>query len=124
MNKDLIKNNLKPLFHLQNAILDQGAGYYGKIEVDETLDTKRYPTGMTFRLSLHDESGKSLIVMDNHRLRTPLSENGFAVRLFGYRGDAQRADQHYDLKRYSGPWELLYDFFKEIDAVLEERKLK
>lgn len=108
------------LIDLHDQIIDQGGGYWIKIEarlVDASIDI---PHGIRYSLTLHEPYGKRILGSDNaHAVKPP--------KKFKYSGMRLPYDhKHRHISDKGVPYEfkdahqLLSDFFLEVDRVLKE----
>jgi hypothetical protein len=113
-------HGIATLIDLHDQIIDQGGGYWIKIEawvVDASMDI---PHGIRYSLTLHEPYGKRILGYDNaHAVKPP--------KKFKYAGTRLPYDhKHRHVSDKGVPYEfkdahqLLSDFFKEVDRVLEE----
>ena len=113
-------HGIATLIDLHDQIIDQGSGYWIKIEawvVDASTDI---PHGIRYSLTLHEPYGKRILGYDNaHAVKPP--------KKFKYAGTRLPYDhKHRHVTDKGVPYEfkdahqLLSDFFIEVDRVLEE----
>lgn len=113
-------HGIATLIDLHDQIIDQGGGYWIKIEawvVDVSTDI---PHGIRYSLTLHEPYGKRILGYDNaHAVKPP--------KKFKYAGTRLPYDhKHRHVSDKGVPYEfkdahqLLSDFFVEVDRVLEE----
>lgn len=111
---------LKTLLDLNGYTIDQNVGYWVKIEAWEVAPSKEIPHGVRYSLTLHDPYGKRIMGYDNsHAIKLP--------KKFKYAGQRLAYDhKHRHIADKGVPYEfndahqLLADFFKEVDRVLQE----
>ncbi len=90
---------LQALLDLAGSIIDQGDGYWVKLEALSVLPTKAIPHGIRYALTLHEPYGKRILGYDNaHAVKPP--------------------------KKYKFAGQRLSDFFAEVDLVLAQIKSK
>jgi hypothetical protein len=112
------------LLELHDQIIDQGEGYWVKIEAWRVEPTDEIPHGIRYSLTLHEPYGKRILGYDNaHAVKLS--------RKFKYAGQRLTYDHKHRHARDSGvPYEfqdaqqLLVDFFNEVDRVLKEAREK
>ena len=112
------------LLDLHDQIIDQGEGYWVKIEALRVGVTPDIPHGVRYSLTLHEPYGKRILGYDNaHAVKLP--------KKFKYAGRRLTYDhKHRHISDKGVPYEfqdaqqLLIDFFNEVDRVLKEAKLK
>jgi len=108
------------LVELHDQIIDQGNGYWIKIEAWRVVATQDIPHGIRYSLTLHEPYGKRILGYDNaHAVKPP--------KKFKYAGTRLPYDHmHRHVSDRGVPYEfrdghqLLADFFTEVDRVLEE----
>lgn len=88
------------------------SGYRIKIEAARVAMNPGRPHGIKYSLTLHDSTGKRLYGMDN-------AHKAGRKREFDHRHvhGARRVVAYV----YRGPVELLADFYREVERILEER---
>jgi hypothetical protein len=109
---------VETLLDLHGLIVDQGGGYWVKIEAWEVDPTPEIPHGIRYSLTLHDPYGKRVLGFDNaHAIKQP--ERGrFSGRVmtFDHRhGHATDKGAPYEFR---DPYQLLTDFFGQVDELL------
>jgi hypothetical protein len=108
------------LLDLHGSILDQGGGYWIKIEAWQVAPSKAIPHGIRYSLSLHEPYGKRILGYDNaHSIKPP--------KKFKYAGRVLTFDHtHRHISDRGVPYEfrdaqqLLEDFFADVDRLLAE----
>ena len=110
------------LLDLDGSILDQGDGYWIKIEARRTDVSVEVPHGIHYSLTLHEPYGKRILGYDNAHMVKPPKKFKFAGMRLPYDHKHRHASDkgvHYG---FSNAHQLLADFFTEVDIVLEEFK--
>lgn len=113
---------ISTLVELHDQIIDQGNGYWIKIEAWQVAATPDTPHGIRYSLTLHEPYGKRILGYDNaHAVKPP--------KKFKYAGTKLPYDhKHRHVSDKGVPYEfrdahqLLADFFTEVDRVLKEIK--
>jgi hypothetical protein len=108
------------LLDLHGSILDQGNGYWIKLEAWRVEVSRHIPHGIRYSLTLHEPYGKRILGYDNaHAVKSP--------RKFKYGGRIVAFDHkhRYALDKgvpygFKDAAQLLEDFFKDADRVLLE----
>ena len=108
------------LLELNGVIIDQGNGFWIKIDAWTVPQSPRVPHGIRYSLSLHAPSGTRVMGYDNaHAVKPP--------KKFKYAGNRLPYDHRHRHSRDKGvPYhfrsahQLMEDFFKEVDQVLKE----
>lgn len=119
MREDL---GIATLVDLHDQIIDQGDGYWVKIEAWVVPISKDIPHGVRYTLTLHEPYGKRILGYDNaHAVKPP--------KKFKYAGTRLPYDhKHRHVSDKGVPYEfkdahqLLSDFFVEVDRVLKEAR--
>ena len=63
---------IENLLELHGQIIDQGEGYWIKIEAWRTDPTAKVPHGLRYSLTLHEPDGTRILGYDNaHGVKTP-----------------------------------------------------
>ncbi len=88
------------------------SGYVIKIAAQVVATTKHRPHGLKYSLTLHDPLGQRIYGMDNaHGVRRHSEFDHRHVygrrKIIGY--------------RYRGPADLLMDFYREVERILQQR---
>lgn len=115
---------IETLIDLHDQIIDQGGGYWIKIEAWRVDSTANIPHGIRYALTLHEPYGKRVLGYDNaHAVKLP--------KKFKYAGQRLTYDhKHRHVSDKGVPYEfqdaqqLLVDFFNEVDRVLKEVQRK
>lgn len=113
-------HGITTLIDLHDQIIDQGGGYWIKIEAWVVVVSADIPHGIRYSLTLHEPYGKRILGYDNaHAVKPP--------KKFKYAGTRLPYDhKHRHVSDKGVPYEfkdahqLLSDFFLEVDRVLEE----
>jgi hypothetical protein len=113
-------HGIATLLDLHDQIIDQGGGYWIKIEAWVVVVSADIPHGIRYSLTLHEPYGKRILGYDNaHAVKPP--------KKFKYAGTRLPYDhKHRHVSDKGVPYEfkdahqLLSDFFVEVDRVLEE----
>lgn len=119
MHKDL---GLETLLLLDGSIIDQGDGYWVKIEAWRVKGSDDIPHGIRYALTLHDPFGKRIMGYDNaHAVKLPEK-----FKYSGQRLPLDHKHRHASDKGVSYGFEnayrLIQDFFTDVDRVLQELK--
>ena len=111
---------LETLLDLHGQIIDQGDGYWVKIEAWRTDATPFVPHGVRYSLTLHEPYGKRSLGYDNAHAVKPSRRIGHTGRRLTYDHRHRHASDigvPYDFK---DAYQLLSDFFREVDQVLKK----
>lgn len=115
------ESGLRTLLELHQQVIDQEDGYWIKIEAWEVTASGDIPHGIRYSLTLHAPSGKRLLGYDNAHAVRPKGGRFSGQRLpFDHR-HRHAADEGVPYS-FRDPYQLLADFFAEVDAVLKEVK--
>lgn len=113
---------IETLLDLHDSVLDQGKGYWVKLEAWRVEVSKQVPHGIRYSLTLHEPYGKRILGYDNaHAVKPP--------KKFKYAGRILVNDHVHRYVADKGvPYEfkdaeqLLIDFFDHVDRILAEVK--
>ena len=116
-------DGLDTLLDLDGTIVDQGGGYWVKIEVRllAELTTER-PHGIAYSLTLHNPSGQRILGFDNAHAVKRVKRGRYSGRCVEY--DHVHRFQSDPGKPYAfvDAYQLLSDFFVAVDRVLKEHR--
>lgn len=109
---------IETLLDLHDSVLDQGKGYWVKLEAWRVEVSKQVPHGIRYSLTLHEPYGKRILGYDNaHPVKPP--------KKFKYAGRIRVSDHvHRHVADKGVPYEfkdaeqLLIDFFEHVDRIL------
>jgi hypothetical protein len=114
---------LDTLLDLDGNILDQGDGYWVKIEAKLLENpTDERPHGISYSLTLHDPFNQRILGYDNAHAVKKSRGNRYTGRKVEY------DHIHKDLKdegspyEFMDPYQLLQDFFNDVDKVLKKHR--
>lgn len=110
------------LIDLHEQILDQGNGYWIKIEAWLVAVSKDIPHGVRYSLTLHEPYGKRILGYDNAHAVKPPKKFKFAGTRLPYDHKHRHASDQGVPYEFKDAQQLLSDFFMEVDRVLEEVK--
>ena len=113
-------SGIATLLELHEQIIDQGNGFWIKIEAWRVQATREMPHGIRYSLTLHEPHGRRILGYDNaHAVKPP--------KKFKHAGTRMPYDhRHRHVSDKGVPYEfrdahqLLADFFTEVDRVLKE----
>ena len=113
---------LETLLDLDGSILDQGAGYWVKIEVHQVTASSAIPHGIRYSLTLHEPYGKRILGYDNaHAVKLP-KKFKYAGRIRTFDHKHRHASDHGVPFEFKDAQQLLNDFFTDVDRILLELK--
>jgi len=114
---------LDTLLDLDGSIIDQGDGYWIKIKVrllEKPSDER--PHGISYSLTLHDSCNQRILGFDNAHTVKSTGRKKYTGRRVEY------DHKHRSLKdkgvpyKFVSAYQLLEDFFNEVDTVLKKHR--
>ncbi len=108
------------LLDLDGSILDQGNGYWIKIEARRIAPTAEVPHGIYYCLTLHEPYGQRILGFDNAHPIKPPKKFKYAGRILGSDHKHRHARDKGVPYEFTSAHQLLVDFFSEADRVLNE----
>ncbi len=115
-------SGLRNLLDLHDSILDQGDGYWIKIQAWTVAPSIDVPHGIRYSLTLHEPYGKRILGYDNaHRVK-PHKKFKYAGQRLPYDHKHRHATDMGVPYSFVDAHHLLNDFFAEADVVLAEHK--
>ncbi len=113
---------IETLIDLHDQIIDQGDGYWIKIEAWRVPRRPDIPHGIRYSLTLHEPYGKRILGYDNaHAVRIP-KKFAYAGRRVAYDHRHRNISDQGVPYQFQNAYQLLADFFAEVDRVLREAK--
>lgn len=110
---------LATLLDLNGTVIAQEHGYWIKIEAWEVPKSAEVPHGIHYCLTLHNRYGSRILGYDNaHAVKPP--RRGFAGRRLEYDHKHRHAKDKGVPYKFENTYQLLADFFTEVDKVLKE----
>lgn len=110
------------LVELHEQIIDQGSGYWVKIEAWQVAVTQDIPHGIRYSLTLHEPHGKRILGYDNAHAVKPTQKFKYVGVRLPYDHKHRHASDKGVPYEFSDAHQLLADFFTEVDRVLTEIK--
>ncbi len=110
---------IETLLDLHEQIIDQGNGYWIKIEAWRVKPTPEVPHGIRYSLTLHDPYGKRILGYDNAHAVTPPKKFKYAGRILTYDYRHRCVSDKGMPYEFKDAHQLLVDFFAEVDRVLQ-----
>ena len=107
------------LLNLHGEIIDQGGGYWMKIEAWRVDATEEIPHGIRYSLTLHDPCGKRILGYDNAHLVKP-KKFKYAGRIMAYDHKHRHVSDKGVPYEFKDAQQLISDFFADVDRVLRE----
>ena len=112
------------LLELHDSIIDQGNGYWVKIEAWRVVAVDGIPHGIRYALTLHEPYGNRILGYDNaHAVKRPKKFKYAGQRLPFDHKHRHPADKGVPYE-FESAYQLLADFFRDVDAVLNNVKVK
>lgn len=110
------------LLCLDGQIIDQGDGYWVKIEAKMSKSiSKERPHGIKYCLSLHEPYGKRIMGFDNaHAIKKQKKYKG--TKFYTFDHEHKYGHGRIIPYQFSSPGQLLVDFWTEVDLVLKKHK--
>ena len=113
---------ISTLIDLHEQVIDQGGGYWVKIEASRVEATAETPHGIRYTLTLHEPYGKRILGYDNaHAVKSP-KKFKYAGRRLTYDHRHLHASDKGVPYEFQDAQQLLIDFFNEVDRVLKEAR--
>lgn len=112
------------LLDLHGSIIDQGGGYWIKLEAWKVDVSLRVPHGIRYSLTLHEPHGKRILGYDNAHGVKPPSQFKYAGRILPQDHKHRHVSDkgvHYEFKDAQA---LINDFFRDVDCLLLKVKKK
>ena len=113
---------LETLLDLNGYTLDQEGGYWVKVEAWRVPVTADIPHGIRFPLTLHEPCGKRILGYDNSHAIKPPRKFKFVGQRLPYDHKHHHAADKGVPYEFKNAYQLLADFFTEVDRVLEEAR--
>lgn len=117
------EHEIRTLLDLHGQIIDQEDGYWLKIEAWEVEPSQNIPHGIRYTLTLHAPSGKRILGYDNaHAVK--INSKRYAGQRMPFDHKHRHAADKGVPYEFKDAYQLLSDFFAEVDSVLKEMRLK
>jgi len=115
---------LQNLLDLAGSVIDQGNGYWVKIEAWSVTPSLNVPHGIRYALTLHEPYGKRILGYDNaHAVKLP-QKFKFAGQRLTYDHKHRHVTDQGVPYAFASAHQLLNDFFTEVDQVLRQARQK
>lgn len=108
------------LLDLHDQIIDQGQGYWLKIEAWRVEPTAEIPHGIRYSLTLHEPYGKRILGYDNAHAVKPPNKYKYAGRKLTYDHKHRHRSDTGVPYEFQDAHQLLTDFFVDVDRILLE----
>lgn len=113
---------IETLLDLDGSVLDQGDGYWIKIDAKRTDVSDEVPHGIRYSLTLHEPYGKRILGYDNAHLVKPPKKFKYAGRILAFDHKHRHASDQGEPYEFKDAQQLINDFFADVDRVLQEVK--
>jgi hypothetical protein len=108
------------LLELNGSVLDQGDGYWIKIDAWTVAPSAFIPHGVRYSLTLHNRYGTRVLGYDNaHAVRRP-NRFKYAGQILPYDHQHRSASDKGIPYEYQDAAQLFEDFFEAVDRVIAE----
>jgi hypothetical protein len=108
------------LLDLNGSILDQGNGYWIKLEAWRVEESDMIPHGIRYSLTLHEPYGDRIWGYDNAHAVKPPKKFKYAGRILTFDHKHRHASDKGVPYEFKDAQQLLEDFFADVDRVLLE----
>jgi hypothetical protein len=111
---------IETLLNLNDYVISQDGGYWVKIEAWMVLANDNIPHGIRYSLTLHEPYGKRILGYDNsHAIKLP-KKYKFAGQRLPYDHKHRHVSDQGVPYEFKDAYQLLADFFAEVDILLTE----
>lgn len=107
------------LLDLHGSILDQGEGYWIKIEAWRVEVSREVPHGIRYSLTLHEPYGKRILGYDNAHAVRPPKKFKYAGRICAFDHKHRHISDQGLPYEFKDAQQLINDFFADVDRVLQ-----
>lgn len=114
---------LEALLDLDDYIIAQDLGCWVKVEAWRVVATREIPHGIRYSLTLHEPYGKRIMGYDNSHAIKPPKKFNYAGRRLAYDHKHRHISDKGVPYEFKDAYQLLADFFEEVDRVLKEMEL-
>jgi hypothetical protein len=108
------------LLDLHGSILEQGNGYWIKLEAWQVEVSDPIPHGIRYSLTLHEPYGNRILGYDNAHAVKPPKKFKYAGRILAFDHKHRHASDKGVPYGFKDAQQLLVDFFADVDRVLLE----
>jgi hypothetical protein len=113
---------LDTLLDLNGLVIHQGGGYWVKIDAWRVGISDNTPHGICYSLTLHEPYGKRILGYDNAHAVRPPKKFKHARRRLPFDHKHRHASDKGVPYDFDTAYQLLEDFFKDVDRVLQEMR--
>lgn len=117
-------HGISTLIDLNEQVIDQGGGYWVKIEAWRVEVTAEIPHGIRYSLTRHEPYGKRILGYGNAHAVKPPKKFKYAGRRLTYDHKHRHTNDKGMPCEFQDAQQLLIDFFNEVDRVLKEARQK
>lgn len=119
-----MKNHqIRTLLDLHGQVIDQEDGFWVKIDAWEVAVSAEVPHGIRYSLTLHAPDGTRILGYDNaHAIKVKRTK--YAGQRISFDHKHRHASDKGVPYEFVDAYQLLSDFFNEVDSVLREVKFK
>jgi hypothetical protein len=108
------------LLDLNGSILDQGNGYWIKLEAWSVEVSEQIPHGIRYALTLHEPYGRRILGYDNAHAVKPPKKFKYVGRILSFDHKHRHVSDKGVPYEFKDAQQLLEDFFADADRVLVE----
>jgi len=117
------KIGIDALLDLSGHIIDQAGGYWVKIEAWRVDASPAIPHGIRYSLTLHNAYGTRVMGFDNAHAIRPLGQNRYSGHIVTYDHQHRHAADKGVPYEFQDAYQLMKDFFAEVDKTIQEARL-
>ncbi|WP_322010627.1 toxin-antitoxin system TumE family protein [Paraburkholderia sp. J12] len=110
------------LLDLNGSVLDQGNGYWIKLEAWRVDVSDEIPHGIRYSLTLHEPYGNRILGYDNAHAVKPPKKFKYAGRILAYDHKHRHVSDKGVPYEFKDAQQLLVDFFADTDRVLSQMR--
>jgi len=115
-----VDHGIDTLPDLDGQVIDQGRGYWLKIEAWRVDPTPAVPHGIRYSLTLHEPYGKRILGYDNAHAVKPPKKFKYAGRILSFDHKHRHGTDKGVPYEFHDAHQLLSDFFSDVDRVMQE----
>ena len=113
---------ISTLLELHQQVIDQEDGYWVKIDAWQVAPSEAIPHGIRYSLTLHNPVGERILGYDNAHAFKPI--RSYVGRKFPYDHKHRHSQDPGVRYVFKDAYQLLSDFFVEVDIALRIDKAK
>jgi hypothetical protein len=115
-------NGVSTLLELHQQVIDQEDGYWVKIDAWQVAPSEAIPHGIRYSLTLHNPAGERILGYDNAHAFKQIRSYG--DRKFPYDHKHRHSKDLGTSYVFKDAYQLLSDFFNDVDKALKMDKAK